>query len=313
MADLSYSSLNNWFKYRHLVLLETLARTNNMHLAAEQMNLSQPAISKMLKEIENLLGFTVFERLPRSMPVTALGQHVIKYAQRVLNDAKHFVEDIEMLRLGGYGFLKVGGIFAATAMVIPNAIIEIKKQWPLLSIDVVEQTSDHLMEMLSEHTLDLAIGRFTQATQSQYFDFQALGPEPFCIVVNNEHPCAQQKFCPLEQLLEWPWVLYPKGTPIRERMEAAFAQAKVKMPLNTVNTMSMQTFLQILSGAPMIAMLPEAMVNHQVKDGKLCIIETNLILDAQDYGVLTRKGEPISEIAQTFMDILLKHSKKNEI
>ena len=77
--------------------------------------------------------------------------------------------------------------------------------------------------------------------------------------------------------------------------------------------MSMQTFLQILSGAPMIAMLPEAMVNHQVKDGKLCIIETNLILDAQDYGILTRKGEPISEIAQTFMDILLKHSKKNEI
>ena len=106
MAELSCSSFNNWFKYRHLVLLETLARTNNMHLAAEQMNLSQPAISKMLKEIENLLGFAVFERLPRSMPVTALGQHVIRYSQRVLNDAQHFVEDIEMLRLGGHGFLK---------------------------------------------------------------------------------------------------------------------------------------------------------------------------------------------------------------
>lgn len=311
MADLSYSSFNNWFKFRHFVLLETLARTNNMHLAAEQMNLSQPAISKMLKEIENLLGFAVFERLPRSMPVTALGQHVIRYAQRMLNDAKHFVEDIEMLRLGGHGFLKVGGIFAATAMVIPNAVIEIKKQWPLLSIDVVEQTSDHLMEMLSEHTLDLAIGRFTQATQSQYFDFQALGPEPFCLVVNHEHPCAEQKFYPLEQLLEWPWVLYPKGTPIRERMEAAFAQAKVKTPLNTVNTMSMQTFLKMLSGAPMIAMLPEAMVSQQVKDGKLCIIETDLILDAQDYGILTRKGEPISEIAQAFVNILLKNTKRD--
>ena len=175
MADLTYSSLNNWLKFKHLVLLETLARTNNMHLAAEQMNLSQPAVSKMLKEIEGLLGFQVFERLPRNMPVTALGEHVIRYAQRVLNDAKHFVEDIEILRLGGHGFLKVGGIFAATAVVIPNSIIEIKKQWPLLSIDVVEQTSDHLMEMLSEHTLDLAIGRFTDVTQSQFFDFQPLG------------------------------------------------------------------------------------------------------------------------------------------
>lgn len=311
MADLSYSSLNNWLKLKHLVLLETLARTSNMHLAAEQMNLSQPALSKMLKEIESLLGFTIFERLPRSMPATALGQHVIAYAERVLNDAKHFVEDIEMLRLGGHGFLKIGGIFAATAVVIPNSIIEIKKQWPLLSIDVVEQTSDHLMEMLSEHTLDLAVGRFTQATQSQYFDFQALAPEPFCIVVNSKHPCANQKFCSLEELLEWPWVLYPKGTPIREKMEAAFARANVKIPLNTVNTMSMQTFLQMLSGAPMIAMLPEAMVNQQVKDGKLHILQTDLSLDAQDYGILTRKGEPISDIAQNFMNILLKQSKKN--
>lgn len=311
MADLSYSSLNNWLKYKHLVLLETLARTNNMHLTAEQMNLSQPAVSKMLKEIESLLGFAVFERLSRSMPVTALGQYVIQYAQRVLNDAKHFVEDIEMMRLGGHGFLKIGGIFAATAVVIPNSIIEIKEKWPLLSIDVVEQTSDHLMEMLSEHTLDLAVGRLTKITQQQFFDFQPLGPEPFCIVVNSEHPCAGQAFCKLEDLLKWPWLLYPKGTPIRERMEGAFTRAQVNIPLNTINTMSMQTFLQILHSAPMIAMLPEAMVMQQVKEGKLSILKTDLILDVQDYGILTRKGEPISEIAQTFMDILLNNANKS--
>ncbi len=312
MADLTYSSLNNWLKFRHLVLVETLARTKNMHLAAEQMNLSQPAISKMLKEIESLIGFTIFERLPRSMPVTALGQHVVRYAQRVLNDAKHFVEDIEMLRVGGHGFLKVGGIFAATAVVIPNTIIEIKNKWPLLSIDVVEQTSDHLMEMLSEHTLDLAVGRFTDVAQTEFFDFQPLGPEPFCIVVNHQHPCAQQNFCQLETLLEWPWVLYPKGTPIRERMERAFARAKVKIPLNTVNTMSMQTFLQILQGAPMVGMLPEAMVSQQVADGKLHILETDLILEPQDYGILTRKGERVSDIALTFIDLLLKNTQNSK-
>ncbi|QIO08948.1 LysR family transcriptional regulator [Acinetobacter lanii] len=313
MGELSYSSLNNWLKYKHLVLLETLSRTNNMHLAAEQMNLSQPAISKMLKEIESLLGFQIFERLPRSMPVTALGQHVIQYARRVLNDARHFVEDIEMMRQGGHGFLKIGGIFAATAVIIPSSIIEIKKKWPMLSIDVVEQTSDHLMEMLSEHTLDLAIGRLTQVTQQQFFDFQPLGPEPFCIVVNSEHPCAHKTFCQLEELMKWPWLLYPKGTPIRERMEGAFTRAKVNIPLNTINTMSMQTFLQILMSAPMIAMLPEAMVSQQVKEGKLSILQTDLVLDAQDYGILTRKGEPISEIAQTFIDILLNNANKTQL
>ena len=68
MADLTYSSLNNWLKFKHLVLLETLARTNNMHLAAEQMNLSQPAVSKMLKEIEGLLGFRSLSVCPEICP-----------------------------------------------------------------------------------------------------------------------------------------------------------------------------------------------------------------------------------------------------
>ena len=308
MSELSYNSLNNWLKFKHLVLLETLSRTKNMHIAAEQMNLSQPAVSKMLKEIESLLGFAVFERQPRSMPVTALGMHVITYAKKVLNDAKSFVEEMEILRQGGHGYLKVGGIFAATAVVIPNSIIEIKKKWPLLSIDVVEQTSDHLMEMLNDRTLDLAIGRFTDHTQMQFFNFEPLGPEPFCIVVNNAHPCSNQDFCKIEELLKWPWVLYPKGTPIRERMEKAFIGANVKIPLNTVNTMSMQTFLQILKGAPMVAMLPEAMIQQQVKEGKLHILKTNLVIDNQDYGILTRKGDMVSDIAQKFINILKSKS-----
>jgi hypothetical protein len=97
----------------------SLGRTRNMHLAAQQMNLSQPAISKMLKEIESLLGFALFERQPRSMPPTALGEHVLRYAQIALNDARSFVEQISSLREGGHGHLKVGGIFAATAVALP--------------------------------------------------------------------------------------------------------------------------------------------------------------------------------------------------
>ncbi|MCY1182823.1 hypothetical protein D9M73_234010 [compost metagenome] len=93
-------------------------------------------------------------------------------------------------------------------------------------------------------------------------------------------------------------------------MEGAFARAKVKIPLNTVNTMSMQTFLQILKGAPMVGMLPEAMVIDQVKEGQLQILETDLVLDAQDYGILTRKGEPVSVIASVFINILLKNAKR---
>jgi DNA-binding transcriptional LysR family regulator len=230
MSDISFSTVCNWLKFKHLVLIDTLARTRNMHAAALHMNLSQPAVSKMLREIERLLGFDLFERLPRNMPPTALGEHVVRYAQIALNDANKFVDQISSLREGGHGFLKVGAIFAATAVVLPDAIVQLKQRWPLLSIEIVEQTSDHLMEMLDDKKLDLAVARYTNENQQQVYDFQALAPEPFCMVVNSRHPLTELDEAPLQELGKWPWILYPVGTPIRARMEQAFAQAGIATP-----------------------------------------------------------------------------------
>ncbi|KQQ62532.1 LysR family transcriptional regulator [Pseudomonas sp. Leaf127] len=308
MSDVSFSNFCNWFKFRHLNLIDTLERTRNMHHAAEQMNLSQPALSKMLKEIESLLGFAVFERLPRSMVPTPLGAEVVRYAQLALNDARTFVERINNLSAGGHGHLKVGGIFAATAVVLPEAIVQIKARWPLLAIEVVEQTSDHLMAMLEERTLDLVIGRFTEQSQRQRYDFQALAPEPFCIVVNSRHPLCEAGPMTLQQLVDWPWMFYPKGTPIRGQMEGVFAEANVEVPRNTIETISMQTFLKVLQSGPMIGMLPDAMVQAQVESGLLKRLDTPLYLTPQYYGILTRKGEPLAGPVREFADILLHNA-----
>ena len=310
MSDLSFSNFCNWLKFRHLVLIDTLGRTRNMHAAAEHMNLSQPAISKMLKEIESLLGFAVFERLPRTMPPTALGDYVVRYAHIALNDARGFVEQIGSLREGGHGYLKVGGIFAATAVSLPGAIVAIKQRWPLLSIEVVEQTSDHLMEMLDARTLDLAVARYTDDRQQHRYDFTALGPEPFSIVVNSRHPLCESGPTPLAELGKWPWILYPVGVPIRARMDAAFARAGIATPKNTIDTISMQTFLQVLQSGPMIAMLPDSMVGPHIDSGLLKVLDTPLRLAPQDYGILTRKGEALVGPAQEFAQILIDNAQR---
>lgn len=309
MSDISFSTVCNWLKFKHLVLIDTLARTRNMHAAALHMNLSQPAVSKMLREIERLLGFDLFERLPRNMPPTALGEHVVRYAQIALNDANKFVDQISSLREGGHGFLKVGAIFAATAVVLPDAIVQLKQRWPLLSIEIVEQTSDHLMEMLDDKKLDLAVARYTDESQQQVYDFQALAPEPFCMVVNSRHPLTELEQTPLRELGNWPWILYPVGTPIRARMEQAFAKAGIPVPRNTIDTISMQTFLQVLQSGPMIAMLPASMAQPHLESGLLTVLNTPLKLAPQDYGILTRRGEPLLGAASEFAEILIANAK----
>ena len=304
--QISHASFCNWIRYKHLVLIDTLARTRNMHATATRMNLSQPALSKMLRDLEEQFGFALFERLPRSMPPTELGEYVVRYAQGALAESQQFVDQVNRLRNGGHGFIRVGGIFAATALVLPQAIAAIKARSPLLSIEVVEHSSDHLLTMLEQNKLDIMIGRFTEERFSQLFDFQPLEPEPFSLVVNSEHPLNQLESPPLSALGDWPWVLYPVGTPIRNRLEQAFRVAGIATPVDSVETISMPMFLQLLQSAPMIAMLPRSMVAAQLASGQFRELRSTLHVPALEYGVVTRKDEPLSASARAFVEILLE-------
>ncbi|MBA1288504.1 LysR family transcriptional regulator [Pseudomonas japonica] len=305
MADVGFTQLCNWLRFRHLVLIDTLARTQNMHTAAQEMSISQPAVSKMLREVEHQLGFALFQRLPRSMCLTDLGSHVARYAQIALNDTRHFVGQVNHLRHGGHGLLKVGTIFAPTAVALPAAIVGIKLRWPLLTLEVLEGTSANLLERLEHKQLDLVIARFTLDRHRQLFDFQPLAPEPLCLVTGSQHPLAGARELPLAELGTWPWIVYPTGTPMRARLERAFAEAGMQTPTNTVETISMQTTLQLLQTSPMVAMLGESMVEPDIQAGRLTRLELPFPLVLADYGIITRRNELPGWSAQAFIEELL--------
>ncbi|WP_349974917.1 LysR family transcriptional regulator [Pseudomonas sp. WHRI 8519] len=304
--DMTHSSFCNGIRYKHLMLIDTLARTRNMHAAATRMSLTQPALSKMLRDVEQQFGFALFERLPRSMSPTELGDHVIRFAQNALAESQQFVDQVNRLRNGGHGCLRVGGIFASTAQVLPQAIAAIKARYPLLSIEVIEQSSDHLLALLEQKKLDIMIGRFTDERFHALFDFQPLEPEPFSLVVNHSHPLNTQVSIDPAALGDWPWVLYPVGTPIRDRLEQAFKVVGIPTPPDSVETVSMSVFLQLLQSAPMIAMLPRSMIAAQLTSGLLKELPCSLTLSPLEYGVVTRKDETLSASARLFVDILIE-------
>ena len=305
MADVGFNQLCNWLRFRHLVLIDTLARTQNMHATAQEMSISQPAVSKMLREIEHQLGFDVFARLPRSMTLTDLGTHVARFAQIALNDTGQFVSQINHLRQGGHGLLKVGTIYAATALAVPAAIVRVKQQWPLLTVQVLEGTSANMMTLLEHKELDLVVARFTLDRHRELFEFQALAPEPLCLVTGSQHPLAGASEVPLAELGSWPWVIYPTGTPMRARVEKAFVEAGMQTPENTVETVSLQTTMQLLQTTPAVAMLAESMVEPEIQAGRLTRLALPFPLVLADYGVITRRNEVPQWSAKAFIDALL--------
>ncbi|VFB18333.1 LysR family transcriptional regulator [Pseudomonas fragi] len=297
-------ALHNWLRLRHLQLIASLATTTNMHATAQQMGLSQPAVSKMLREIELMLDFPLFDRQPRELVATELGLVVIAYANRTLNDCQHFSQELDTLRLGGYGYLRIGAIFAATAQVVPSSLLLLKKKRPLLTIELLEHTSDHLLQMLLHKQLDLVIGRFTDPRQQEHFNYQEVASEPFRLCADPNHPLASQAAPSAKDLEQWPWIVYPANTPLRQMIEQAFADAGIHLPGNRVETASVQSTLHLLHHSQALALLPDAIVQQQVALQQLVLLEPPITTPSLGYGLIQRKDEPLPANAIQFCEAL---------
>src|SRR5215470_15299243 len=105
----------HWFirarlKTRQLLLLVAIAEEGNIHRAAEVLNMTQPAASKLLKDLEDVLDVPLFERLPRGMRPTWYGEAMIRHARVALASLNHAHDEVEALKAGRFGSVGVGAI-----------------------------------------------------------------------------------------------------------------------------------------------------------------------------------------------------------
>ena len=303
--SLSLQALSTRLKLRHLVLLDALGRSRNMHLAAQQMNITQPAATKILQDIEDMFDLVLFERLPRNMQPTDLGEFVIRFARETLNATGKFVEELDHMKKGGYGVLLVGTTYGIAYLLSPS-IMKMKQKRPLLSIRVLERTSDILLTELEERNIDLVIGRVTGEHQHNIFDFRDIAATQMCVAVNPNHPLLNETQLSLAQLVNCPWILHPLSTPTRKLFEETLADMGLKSPVNIVETTSIFTTLQLLQGSDMVAILPVSAVADYIRRGMISRLPISFDKNLEDYGILTRKGEILSTATREFMETVLE-------
>ena len=175
-------------RFRHLQFLDILGRTRNLRLTAEQMHVTQPAATKILMDIEEILEARLFDRLSRGMRPNELGLFTLRYASAALDGQRKFVDEFNALKQGGHGHVTVGAITGSAAHVLVASVVEIQRLRPLLVIKILEQSSDQLIAWLAERKIDLMIGRFTTEDQRSQFHYEHLSAEPLHVVGGQHHP-----------------------------------------------------------------------------------------------------------------------------
>lgn len=302
--------LVNRLKLKHWSLLSTLGETATLHEAAARINITQPSATKMLADIESAFGFPLFERHSRGMRATPLGSEVVSYARQTQAALDRFLEGLETKRRGGHGHLVFGAIMGAAPDLVAKAVAEIKRERPRLHVRILGETSDQIAVLLQRHEIELAVGRFTEPMQHNQFDFAALSDEPMRAVVRRRHPLARKREVDWPELVRWPWVLQTIASPARVLLEEEFTRARVSTPDDVIECTSIFATLQLLQSGNAVAMLPESVVRDHVRARLLHPLPIVVGRDLKAFGVMTRKDEPLSDVAATFVDHLKRSARE---
>ncbi|QIB33621.1 LysR family transcriptional regulator [Ancylobacter pratisalsi] len=304
MAPPLLSALIGRLRFKHLRLVDALARGGNLHRVAAEMHMTQPAASKILKDAELILGAPLFERRPRGMVPTEIGGFAADYAARMLRAAESFTDGMDNLKAGGFGALSIGAIMATTPGLLPRAIAELKQRRPLMTIRLLAATSDILLAALSRDEIALAVGRLTQPEDALAFHIEPLASEELWIFAAADHPLARRPAITLGETARLAWVLQPKGSPMRRLLDRTFAEQGVGSLDNCVETTSIFATLHLVREAGMIACLPKSILVEGVTSGTFSRLPIELTHDLGPLGIITRRGETPSANAADFIDVL---------
>ena len=297
----------NWFlkarlKTRQLLLLIALDDFRNIHRAADELNMTQPAASKQIKDLEEMLDVRLFDRLPRGMTPTIYGETMIRHARMALNSLSLAHDDIVALRAGLAGQVEVGVIMAPAMALLPRAIARVKEHAPLLRIGVQLEQSNVLMDKLKRGSLDFMIGRILEKQDSTGLIYEELTEEPACAVVRPGHPLLARTDLALEELSTLPWILPPPGSVLRHRFDMMFRKAGLAPPVNVVDSTALLLVTALLQQTDSLHVMPREVADYYASLDVLDILPIELPCKMDAFGIIRQQDHLLSPGA----DLLLK-------
>lgn len=300
MNPVLLNRLRNQLRLKHLALVKALGESGTLHLAAEELNITQPAATKLLKDLESTLGVTLFERHPKGMRVTSLGKSVVAHARLIIGQVGHFTEDLESKRSGGHGFLSVGAIMGAVPDLISPVIAEMKTRYPRLTVRLLGDTSDQIMALMESHQIELGICRYIAAEQHAQFSFEPLGNEELQFVATAGHPMAQKHKLSLSDLMDETWIMQPLPIPTRVLLEEEFARFNLPRPARLIECSSVYASLQLLQHNQAVALLSEPVVRGPLSAGQITRLRVSHQGKLANYGLVVRRSTELSSVAAEF-------------
>lgn len=297
---------------RHLALVVALDTHRSLRRAAAEIALTQPAVTKLLRDLEDALGARLFERHPWGMSPTPYGETLVRHARGILNDLAQASADIAAQREGALGSLRVGGVTGSVPRFVAPAIGALRAAHPRVRVYALVNTAEVLVDALRRGELDVAVTPRPPDDELDGLDARPLAREPLTVVARAAHPLARRRAVALAALRDLAWIVPPPGGPLRRDFDAIHAAAGLRLPRDLIETVSIVATLALLQSSDAVSLLPEGLARHYEAPGLVARLAVRLSGEGTRYEVMTRASRALAPAAVAFVDALVALARRPE-
>ncbi len=286
---------------RQLRIFAAAARHLHFGRAAEELAVTQPAVSIGLKELELEVGMPLFERMGRRTHLTAAGVELWEHVRDVLARLRIADEAMESLKGGGSGQLQIAATTTAEYFA-PHLLAQFRRRYSALRIRLTVDNREAVVRALAENAIDLAV--MGQAPRELDTVAVPFARHPLAIVAPPDHPLARRRRLKLADLAAETFLIRERGSGTRDAMERAFSAQRFR-PAELIETGSNETIKQAVMAGMGVSFLSLHTVGLETSTHRLVVLPVSGMPVMRDWYAVHRERKHLSPAAVAFRDYLV--------
>lgn len=258
--------------------------------AAFLLGISQPALSKSIRKLEVELGVELFERHPGGLHPTAYGECLARRGFAIRADTKSALEEIEQLREGDGGEVRVGTAPALSLHFMPRMIAVAQALQPKLRFVVHEGLYEVLAHEVAQGKLDFALTNLPATGIAEALQAEELFSDRFVVCSSAAHPLAHAVNASAKELVAYPWITPPREGPVWRRLMEVCLGAGINPPRPVLETDSASLIKSMLGEGNYLSCVPRQFLLAELHRGELVEIKVPDMVLERTVAVVSRKG-----------------------
>jgi len=299
-------------KLRHVQCFLAVAQSNSLQRAAEQLSITQPAISKTLAELESVVGVRLFERGRRGAELTREGRIFAPYARTCLGSLRDGIGQLAQADDGASVTVGLGILPTVASVLLPPAIQVFRQSWPMAGLRIYTGRNAELLERLKAADIEFAVGRLGEPDAMAGMSFEHLFREPLTVVVRAGHALLDHSPPAPLALARYPLIVPPEGTLIRQSAESVISAFGLPRVLARVESLSVSLSLELTMRNDAVWFVPSSLVEPRVARQELVRLPMPFGGTDEPMGLLQRTDVAQSPAALSLLDALRQAGLRRE-